>query len=148
LTTVGSWFGEDKFTYVRIFGSLTKPHVLPLYVLDKLLAPELAYQTTVEGTSMNLKDSKKHMWPIFPLRCGIFTLHDYKHVEKEAVKIQMLNVATIPNRKYDPRKIAHNFTAQAKLAKFNHEVDEFDDLFASAETFFQVKGLARIRYGE
>lgn len=116
LTTVGSWFEEEKFTYIRLFGSLTKPHVLPLYVSDKLLARELAYQIIVEGTSRTLRDSKKHMWLIFHLRCGIFTLHDHKHVEKEAKKMQMLNLATIPNRQYDPRQVAYNVTSQAKLA--------------------------------
>lgn len=76
------------------------------------------------------------MWPIFPIRCGIFNLHDYKHAEKEVKKIQMLNLSTIQNRKYDPRKVAYNVTAQAKLSKFNHEVDDFVDLFASAKIFF------------
>jgi len=41
LTTVGNWFGEEKFTYIRVYGSLARPHVLPLYVPDKLLAREL-----------------------------------------------------------------------------------------------------------
>lgn len=43
LTSIGNWFGEEKFTYVRLFGSTTDPHVLPLYILDKLLAKELAH---------------------------------------------------------------------------------------------------------
>ena len=60
----------------------------------------------------------------------------------------MLNLATILNRQYDPRKVAHNVTSQAKLTKFDHEADDFDDLFALAEIFYQVKGLARIKYGD
>lgn len=60
----------------------------------------------------------------------------------------MLNLAAILNRQYDPPKVSYNVTTQAKLAKFDHEVDDFDDLFASAEIIFQVKGLARIRHGE
>lgn len=60
----------------------------------------------------------------------------------------MLNLATIPNRQYDPNKVAHIVTTQAKLAKFDHEADDFDDLFSLAHTFFQFKGLARIRYQE
>lgn len=146
MTVVGSWFGEEKFTYIRLFGSLTKPHVLPLYVPDKLLAWELAYQITVEGTSKTLRNSKKQAWPTFPLRCGVFTLHDYKHAENEAGKIQMLNLATIPNRQYDPRKFSYNVLKQAKLAKFDHEKDDFDDLFSSAQSLFQVKSLSRIKY--
>ncbi|MCY6488222.1 hypothetical protein, partial [Actinobacillus pleuropneumoniae] len=31
LTSVGRWFGEEKFAYIRIFGSQAEPHVLPLY---------------------------------------------------------------------------------------------------------------------
>ena len=58
LTSTGRWFGEEKFTYIRLFGSNTKPHVLPLYVADKLLARELANQITVDGTSKTLKNSK------------------------------------------------------------------------------------------
>jgi len=58
----------------------------------------------------------------------------------------MLKLATIPNRQYDPRKVAYNVLEQAKLAKFDHEADDFDDLFVSIESLFQVKGLARIRY--
>jgi len=79
---------------------------------------------------------QRNTWPTFPLRCGIFTLHDYKHAEKETDKIQMLNLATIPNRQYDPRQIAYNVTSQAKLVEFDHEADDFDDLFASAESLF------------
>lgn len=51
LTAVGSWFGEERFTCVRVFGSQANPHVLPLYILDKLLAREIAYQITAESTT-------------------------------------------------------------------------------------------------
>ena len=58
----------------------------------------------------------------------------------------MLNLATIPNRQYDPRKVAYNVLEQAKLAKFDHEADDFDDIFSSTESLFQVKALDRMRY--
>ena len=76
------------------------------------------------------------MWPTFPLRCGIFTLHDYKHAEKGAEKIQMLNLTTIPRRQYDTKKVSYSVTSQAKLTRFDHEEYIFDDLFSSAELFF------------
>lgn len=58
----------------------------------------------------------------------------------------MLNLATIANRQYDPRKVAYKVLEQAKLAKFDHEKVEFDDLFSLAKSLFQVKTLARIIY--
>ena len=57
---VARWFGEELFTYVRVFGSFSSPHVLPLYVPDKLIAREIAYQTYGEGgLTKYLKDKKK-----------------------------------------------------------------------------------------
>jgi len=132
MTIVGNWFKEDKFTYIRVYGSLTRPHVLPLYVPDKLLARKLAYQITTAGTSKTLRTSKKQVWPTFPLRCSVYTLRNYKHAEKETGKINMLNLATIPNRQFDPQKVAYNVLEQEKLTKFDHEKDEFDYLFSSA----------------
>ena len=40
---VARWFGEEWFTYIRVFGSTVPPHVLPLYIPYKLLAREIAY---------------------------------------------------------------------------------------------------------
>jgi len=93
-----------------------------------------------------LRNKKKQVWPPFPLRCGIYTLHDYKHVEKEAEKINTLNLATLPNRRFDPNKVVYNALKQAKLTKFEHKNDEFDDLFSWAESLFQVQALAKMRY--
>lgn len=78
LSSIGRWFGEETFTYVRIFGSHAKPHVLPLYIPYKLLAREIAYQITSEGVTQTLRNKKKQVWPPFPLRCGVYALHDYK----------------------------------------------------------------------
>ena len=51
LTAIGRWFGEERFTYIRVFGSQANPHVLPLYIPDKLLAREIAYQITTESVT-------------------------------------------------------------------------------------------------
>jgi len=98
LTSIESWFGEENFTYIRVFGSITDPHVLPLYIPDKLLAREISYQIVEKGMTRNLKDSKKQVWPPFPLCCGTYTLHDFKHAKKEAEKNDDLSLAVIPKR--------------------------------------------------
>jgi len=57
----------------------------------------------------------------------------------------MLKLAIIPKRQYDPKSVAYNVTSQAKITKFDPEKDIYDDLFASAEVFSQVKQLAKIK---
>lgn len=108
---------------------------------------EIEYHMVEKGMTRNLKDSKKQGWPPFPLRCDTYTLHDFKHAEKEAEKNKDLSLAVIPKRQYDPNKVAYNFTSQGKISKFIHEEEEFDDLFTSTELFSQVTHLERFKLG-
>ena len=146
LPAVASWFGEERFTYIRVFGNQANLHVLPLYIPDKLLAREISYQIMAESTTQTLKKEKKRGWPPIPLRIGVYTLHDLKHAEKEATKIQSLTPATIPNRLYDPKQMAYASLEHAKLTKFDHQEDWFDNLFVSVETIGQAKELARLKF--
>jgi len=86
------------------------------------------------------------VWPSFPLRCGVFALHDYKHAEKEAGKIIALGLATLPNRRFDPNKVTYNALEQAKLTKVDHAKDIFDDLFSLADSMSQVISRAKAEY--
>ncbi len=142
---IGRWFGEEIFTYVRFDGSLAPPHVLPLHVPDKLLAREISYQIVGDGSTKTLKKAKKYLWPSFPIQCGVYALHDFKHASLEIDNIACLNLATIMGRQFDPNKVAHNVTAQVKIRKFSRENDYYDDLFKSAKIFSQVQHLATLK---
>lgn len=83
LKKVGNWFSEELFTYIRVLGSYVTPHILPLYILDKFLCKEVAYQTIRHGITKALKDINKKVWPQFPLPFDIFSLANYSHAEKE-----------------------------------------------------------------
>jgi len=71
------WFGEELLTYIRVFGST----LLHMYfcVPHKLLAREIAYQIVTKDVTKSLKESKKSIYPTFPLRCGVYCLNDFKH---------------------------------------------------------------------
>lgn len=60
--------------------------------------------------------------------------------------MKSLTLATLPNRRFDPNKVAYNALEQEKLTKFDHKEDKFDDLFSSAESMYQVRSLAIIEY--
>lgn len=88
---VARWFREEFFTYVRVFRIEASPHVLPLYVPDKLMAREISYQTCgEEGLTKDLKDKKKAIWPQFPVAYGAFSLFDVGHAFKEVNNITCL----------------------------------------------------------
>jgi len=124
---VARWFREELCTYVRVFGSLTSPHVLPLYVPDKLLAREIAYKTYGEGgMSKELKDKKKAIWPHFPVACGAFSLFHVGHAFKEVNNMLCLRLFKFLGRPFDPSDIVNNFTTAIKIKVFYKE----DDLFS------------------
>ena len=50
------------------------------------------------------------MWPTFPFHYGNYTLNDFRHAEKEVIKIRDLKLATVLGRQYDPKKVAFDFT--------------------------------------
>jgi len=127
---VARCFGEELFTYVRVFGSFSSPHVLPLYVPDKLMAREISYQTCREGgLTKDLKDKKKAIWPQFPMACGAFSLFYVGHAFKEVNNITCLRLFKFPRRPFDPYDIAKNFTIAVKIKVFSKEDDRFDDMF-------------------
>lgn len=96
---VGRWFGEELFTYIRVFGSISSPHVLHFCVPDKLMAGEITYQTCgVGGMSRVLKDSKKAIWPQFPVVCGAFALFYLGHAFKEVDNMLCLQLPKFPGR--------------------------------------------------
>lgn len=96
---VARWLGEETFTYIKVFGRIDSPHVLPYYVPDKLMARVIAYQTIGEGgLRKGLKEQKKAIWPTFPLQCGAFSLHDYGNALKEGEIIKSLKLAVILGR--------------------------------------------------
>jgi hypothetical protein len=40
LSHIGNWYIEDKYTYIRIFGIIGSPRLLPTYVLDNIFLGE------------------------------------------------------------------------------------------------------------
>ena len=82
----------------------------------------------------------------FPFKCGDYTLNNFVHAEKEVVKLTNLKISTIPRRQYDPRKVAFYFTTSVSIAQFEHELDEFDDLFVSIDNLSQVYYLAKSKF--
>ena len=135
------------FTYVRVFGSSASPHVLSLYVPDKLLAPDISYQTCGEGgLTKDLKDKKKAIWPQFPVACGAFSLFDVGHAFIEVKNIMCLQLFKFSGRPFDPHDVANNFTTAVKIKVFSREDDLFDDIFQQKSTLEEIMHATQIQF--
>jgi hypothetical protein len=47
------------YTYVRVYGAIDPPHLLPKYVRDKLLAREVVYQIVDKGVTTYMSENNK-----------------------------------------------------------------------------------------
>ena len=146
IISIAKWFGEEWFTYIRVFGSTVPSHVLPLYIPDKLLAREIAYQTCSEGgLTKDLKNKKKAIWPPFPVTCGAFSLFDVGHTFGEVENVTCLQLFKLPPRPFDPNKVAQEFTTSVRISVFSGQKDLFDDLFQGKNSLKQVLQEAQSR---
>lgn len=91
-----------------------------------------------KGLTKVLKDNKKSLWPIFPVKCGSFALVDFVHATKELGHMEALRLHTLPKRKFDPNKVAYNVTTRVKLKPYNHDDNNFEDLLQSTVSFEQA----------
>lgn len=128
LLAAGKYLIEEWFTYIRDFCSTSDPHVLPLYVYNKLLAREIAHQTVGKDLTKVLKENKKLLWHSFPIKCGSFALANFNHAIKESINMEALRLHTLLKRQFDPDKVSHNITIAVKLKPYNHEDNDFEDL--------------------
>jgi hypothetical protein len=54
VSKVGHWYLDEHDTYIRVFGATEAPHLLPVYVLDRLVVGEICYQTILQGYNASL----------------------------------------------------------------------------------------------
>jgi len=143
---IARWFDKECFTYIRVFGSTVPPHFLPLYIPEKLLAREIAYQTCSEGgLTKELKDKKKGIWPQFPVACGAFSLFDVGHAFAEVENVTSLQLFKFLARPFDPNEVAQNFTTNVKIKMFVGKKDLFDDLFQNKSSLQEILREAQTR---
>jgi hypothetical protein len=46
---IGDWYLMEHDTYIRVYGAMKSPHLLPRFVPDKLVLQEVVYQMVING---------------------------------------------------------------------------------------------------
>jgi hypothetical protein len=64
ISKMGHWNLDECKTYIGVFGATGAPHLLPIYVPDRLVLGEICYQTILQGYNATLlKDKKRAFIP-------------------------------------------------------------------------------------
>ena len=79
---------EERETYIRVFGAIGAPHLLLIYVLDRLVLGEICYQTILEGYNATLVKYKKRDFIPYGFHIGFYMVKDTAHA-KQLILVQL-----------------------------------------------------------
>jgi hypothetical protein len=138
LSSIADWYVEDKFSYLRVFGASVPPHVLPLFIPDKMACREVARQTMIGGISKELKGYSKKVWPPFPVHLDSYSLLYFGHAKAKAAALEDLKLVLIEYKKRDLQRVVSNHLASCRLKRFEHENSPSDDIFQGAQYYAEI----------
>lgn len=61
LQGIGDWYVKKRHSYTRISGLNDTPHLLPMFVPNRLLLKEITYEMGVRGITTSLIGSSKRV---------------------------------------------------------------------------------------
>jgi hypothetical protein len=70
LREIADWFIEESFSHIRVYGCSIPPHVLPKFLIDRLVLREVPHQIVKGDIRIELKAAQNKSWPIFPMYIG------------------------------------------------------------------------------
>jgi hypothetical protein len=143
LSSIVDWYVESEFSYFRVFGAYVAPHVLPLFIPNKLAFRKVPQQMVIGGVSKELKGYSKKVWSLFPVRLNSYSLLDFGHAKAEVAALEDLNLVSIEYKKHDPQRVVSNHLANCGLKRFEHENSPSDDIFQGARSYEEI--LAQIQ---
>jgi hypothetical protein len=83
IAKVGHWYLDERDTYIRIFGAIEAPHILPVHVLDQLVVGEICYQTILQGYNATLVKDKKRVFIPYGFHVGFYMVKDTARAKQE-----------------------------------------------------------------
>jgi hypothetical protein len=123
---IGHWYLDERETYIRVFGTTGAPHLLPIYVPDRLVLGEICYQTILQGYNATLVKDKK--WDFIPygFHIGFCMVKDTTHAKQLRLGQLEFRFQTGRFRKHDPKGLVLQHASQVSSC-WPYAHDQFED---------------------
>jgi hypothetical protein len=76
---------DERDTYIRVFGATRAPHLLLVYVPDRLVVGEICYETILQGYNATLVKDKKWAFIPYGFHIGFYMVKDIAQAKKEGL---------------------------------------------------------------
>jgi hypothetical protein len=133
---IGDWYLMEHDTYIRIYGAMKPPHLLPRFVPNKLVFEEVAYQTIIHGVVGMLYRSKKEIFPPLPLYIGNYFFENTKQSQSEVDILLSYHFGEEIFMRHDPQNIVKDhFNSMRLLHEYTIEFWEEEEVHQNSKTY-------------
>jgi hypothetical protein len=126
ISKVGHWYLDERETYIRVFGVTGAPHLLPIYVPDRLVLGEICYQTILQGYNATLVKDKKWAFIPYGFHIGFYQVKDTAQAKQEGLSQLEFWFQTGHFRKHDPKGLVSKHASQVSSC-WPYAHDRFED---------------------
>ena len=85
ISKVGHWYLDERDTYIRVISAIRAPHLLPVYVPDRLIVGEICYQSILQGYNATLVKDKKWAFIPYGFQVGLYMVKDTAQAKQEGL---------------------------------------------------------------
>jgi hypothetical protein len=126
IAKIGHWYLDERETYIRVFGATGAPHLLPIYVPDRLVLGEIFYQTILQGYNATLVKDKKWDFILYGFHIGFCMVKDTVHAKQLGLGQLEFWFQTGRFRKHDPKGLVLQHASQVSSC-WPYAHDQFED---------------------
>jgi hypothetical protein len=92
-------------TYIRVYGAMKSPHLLPRFVPDKLVLLRSGLSNGDQWSRGMLYRDKKAIWPPLPLYIDTYLFSNTKKIQEEVDILLSYHFGEERFRRHDPKKV-------------------------------------------
>jgi len=126
IAKIGHWYLEERETYIKDFGATGAPHLLPIYVLDRLVLREIFYQTILQGYNATLVKDKKRDFIPYGFHIGLCMVKYITHDKQIGLGQLEFQFQTGRFRKHNPKGLVLQHASQVS-SYWPYAHDQFED---------------------
>jgi hypothetical protein len=126
ISKVSHWYLDERETYIKVFDAIGAPHLLPVYVPDRLVLGEIYYQTILQRYNATLVKEKKWAFKPYGFHIGFHMVKDIVHAKQEGLSQLELWFQTGHFCKHDPKGLVLKHASQVSSC-WPYAHDQFED---------------------
>jgi hypothetical protein len=141
---MGHWYIDECETYIRVFRPTGAPHLLPIYVPNRVVLGKIFYQTILQGYNATLVKDKKRDFIPYGFHIGFYMVKYTAHAKQKGISQLEFRFQTGQFHKHDPKGLVLQHASQVSSCwSYAHDWFE-DDIFTKNAQYWDEVASRRV----